>query len=185
MKWVEVYTQAPCQRTNWRIPKHQTDVKFFVLEKRLEDQRKVQNASECIYVLARSRNPDFLRLGPSILRQQFPWLIFVHTSAVGMVADVTNKGVNDAGAFFCLSGPGLGGRWTNQEWLRGSSEMALGEFVCFKTSMGLSSITAGYLCAWPMADPSTKHMPFLLALQSHVRTTVICSQTGRTYRKGS
>lgn len=110
MKWVEVYTQAPCQRTNWRIPKHQTDVKFFVLEKRLEDQRKVQNASECRYVLARSRNPDFLRLGPSILRQQFPWLIFVHTSAVGMVADVTNKGVNDAGAFFCLSGPGLGGR---------------------------------------------------------------------------
>lgn len=84
--------------------------RLLVLEKRLEDQRKVQNASECIYVLARSRNPDFLRLGPSILRQQFPWLIFVHTSAVGMVADVTNKGVNDAGAFFCLSGPGLGGR---------------------------------------------------------------------------
>lgn len=36
-----------------------------------------------------------------------------------------------------------------------------------------------------MADPSTKHMPFLLALQSHVRTTVICSQTGRTHRNGS
>eukprot|EP00434_Breviolum_minutum_P043265 symbB.v1.2.038556.t1/scaffold6050.1/size21439/2 len=47
---------------------------------------------------------DSMQLGPSILRQQFPWLIFVHTSAVGMVADVTNKGVNDAGAFFCLSG---------------------------------------------------------------------------------
>jgi len=45
-----------------------------------------------------------LRLGASTLRQQFPWLIFVHTSAVGMLADVTNKGVNDAGAFFCLSG---------------------------------------------------------------------------------
>lgn len=47
---------------------------------------------------------DDKQLGASTLRQQFPWLIFVHTSAVGMLADVTNKGVNDAGAFFCLSG---------------------------------------------------------------------------------
>jgi len=60
--------------------------------------------SELGGVLSQGGPPVPMRLGASTLRQQFPWLIFVHTSAVGMLADVTNKGVNDAGAFFCLSG---------------------------------------------------------------------------------
>ncbi|CAK9100809.1 unnamed protein product [Durusdinium trenchii] len=45
-----------------------------------------------------------MQLGAASLRQQCPWLIFVHASVVGMRADLSNKGVEDAGAFFSLSG---------------------------------------------------------------------------------
>ncbi|CAJ1453490.1 unnamed protein product [Effrenium voratum] len=47
---------------------------------------------------------DEMQLGAVELRQQYPWLIFVHASTVGMLADVSNKGISDAGAFFSLSG---------------------------------------------------------------------------------
>ena len=47
---------------------------------------------------------DEMQLGAAELRQQYPWLIFVHASTVGMLADVSNKGISDAGAFFSLSG---------------------------------------------------------------------------------
>eukprot|EP00930_Biecheleria_cincta_P063906 TRINITY_DN4944_c1_g2_i1.p1 TRINITY_DN4944_c1_g2~~TRINITY_DN4944_c1_g2_i1.p1 ORF type:complete len:1994 (-),score=345.92 TRINITY_DN4944_c1_g2_i1:416-6397(-) len=47
---------------------------------------------------------DRLQLSPSTLRQQFPWMIVVHASTIGSLADIANRGVNDAGAFFSLSG---------------------------------------------------------------------------------
>ena len=45
-----------------------------------------------------------MQLSAQTLRSSCPWLTYIHTSSIGMLADVTNKGVNDAGAFFCLSG---------------------------------------------------------------------------------
>ena len=47
---------------------------------------------------------DSMQLSAQSLRSSCPWLIYIHASSIGMLADVTNKGVNDAGAFFCLSG---------------------------------------------------------------------------------
>ena len=45
-----------------------------------------------------------MQLSAQTLRSRFPHLIYIHTSCIGMLADVAKKGVNDAGAFFCLSG---------------------------------------------------------------------------------
>ena len=47
---------------------------------------------------------ESMQLSAQALRSSCPWLIYIHTSSIGMLADVANKGVNDAGAFFCLSG---------------------------------------------------------------------------------
>eukprot|EP00439_Symbiodinium_sp_Y106_P059694 s4742_g8.t1 len=45
-----------------------------------------------------------MQLSTQTLRSRFPHLVYIHTSCIGMLADVAKKGVNDAGAFFCLSG---------------------------------------------------------------------------------
>ncbi|CAE7024405.1 fldA [Symbiodinium sp. CCMP2456] len=45
-----------------------------------------------------------MQLSAQTMRSRFPHLIYIHTSCIGMLADVAKKGVNDAGAFFCLSG---------------------------------------------------------------------------------
>eukprot|EP00929_Paragymnodinium_shiwhaense_P092974 TRINITY_DN5300_c1_g3_i1.p1 TRINITY_DN5300_c1_g3~~TRINITY_DN5300_c1_g3_i1.p1 ORF type:complete len:2162 (-),score=437.98 TRINITY_DN5300_c1_g3_i1:113-6598(-) len=45
-----------------------------------------------------------LQLTYQSLRIDNPGLIFVHTSCIGINADLNQKGVEDAGAFFCLTG---------------------------------------------------------------------------------
>ncbi|CAE8651204.1 unnamed protein product [Polarella glacialis] len=47
---------------------------------------------------------ESMQLGFHTLRKEFPGLIFVHASNIGMLADISNRGVDDAGAFFCLAG---------------------------------------------------------------------------------
>ncbi|CAE8623444.1 unnamed protein product [Polarella glacialis] len=47
---------------------------------------------------------ESMQLGFHALRKEFPGLIFVHASNIGMLADISNRGVDDAGAFFCLAG---------------------------------------------------------------------------------
>jgi crotonobetainyl-CoA:carnitine CoA-transferase CaiB-like acyl-CoA transferase len=43
-------------------------------------------------------------LGYQNLRHDFPGMIFAHTSCIGVEADMEQRGTDDAGAFFCLTG---------------------------------------------------------------------------------
>lgn len=47
---------------------------------------------------------DRLQLDHQGLRGRFPGLIYLHASVIGTVADLSSRGVEDAGAFYCLTG---------------------------------------------------------------------------------
>lgn len=47
---------------------------------------------------------DSLQLGYHQVHTKFPGLVYVHASSIGTLADLSQKGVEDAGAFYCLTG---------------------------------------------------------------------------------
>ncbi|CAK0805783.1 unnamed protein product, partial [Prorocentrum cordatum] len=47
---------------------------------------------------------DQMQLGFRPLREQFPGMIYAHVSSIGILADSGQRGVEDSGAFYCLTG---------------------------------------------------------------------------------